>query len=79
MGAGSPQGKVALPLWRGAGDKALLTGRKRQRLPQIMQFGTEKPRHQDARQKAGQSGTVSAKIWNRVAVKFSWSAGLITP
>ena len=71
MGASPSQGKIAPPFFRRAGDRAFLLRMKRQRLALVEQFRAEQARHKDRRQQAAQSGTVSANIWNRVAVKLS--------
>ena len=71
MSAGPSQGKIAPAFFRGSGDRASFFRVKRQRLALLEQFRTEQARRQDGGKQIAQSGTVSANIWNRVAVKLS--------
>src|SRR5207253_3011047 len=75
-GTSAAQGKIAAALGRRTCDVNFFIRVKRQRLAGIAQFRAGHARLQQSRD---QAGTVSAKTWNSVAVKLSWSAGLTTP
>ena len=71
VSASPSQGKIAPPFFRGCGDCAAFFRMKRERLALVVQFRTEQTRRKDGGKQIAQSGTVSANIWNRMAVKLS--------